>query len=346
MGGSSNSLDRFLAGLLALCLVSMTGLVVLRLRLSYPISGQETDGGNNKADSHYRSVVVSAQPTANITAATPEEEKSVIDRKKIGEILASNNVLATDPPFYLFPDLAKKRPETDDERLRYRLETIGEHLNKSLGMTEEGQMWSLLRAQSPRIVYLHSVLDADEAEALIHFSRAYLERSQVNDNMIKQGGEGSKIVQARSSNGMFLSPGKGHDLPANHRLRRRVGSVVGLPVDCAESTQILHYLNGQEYKAHPDVFNALNKLTLARGGQRILTAIIWLSDVLAGGSTSFPNSRNPTTSVSPRRGDGLVFYNVMPNFVDIDNAHIHSGDPVINGTKMVAVMWFHPRAFN
>jgi prolyl 4-hydroxylase len=124
-----------------------------------------------------------------------------------------------------------------------------------------------------------------------------------------------------------------------------VASVVGLPEECSESTQILRYTLGQEYRSHPDTFSADMTVTLARGGQRILTVIVWLTDVIAGGTTTFPNSVDPKVTVSPRKGDGLVFYNVMENFKDIDLTHIHSGDPLVNGTKVVAVMWFHPRRF-
>jgi prolyl 4-hydroxylase len=326
MKGSSGSLGRFLSALLIICALSMITLVVLRFRLRPPAAFRESNLARGPLSAP-RQVppprgdggAVSLAARGNITAALP------------------------DSPFYLFPDLPNRRTTTDDERLRYTLVTIAQHLNKTVGTTPELQRWSLLRAKSPRLIYLHSAVDDTDAKELIEFSSKCLERSAVND-LAAPGG--SKVVIARSSQGMFLTPGRGSDLSANIRLRRRVASVVGLPPECAESTQILRYENGQEYRPHPDTFSAANTQTLARGGQRILTAIMWLTDVAAGGTTTFPNSVNPTVSVPPRKGDGLVFYNVAENFRDVDITHVHSGDPVRNGTKIVAVLWFHPRMFN
>ena len=256
--------------------------------------------------------------------------------------LVADSSIFPDPPFYVFPDRPEKRVMVDDERLKYPFLSIAQGLNKTRGLTPELSRWTALRSKAPRLIYLHNVIAEPDASDLIAFASKYLERSAVNDN--KTPGN-SLVLEARSSNGMFLTDGRGSTLPANVRLRRRVASVVGLPVECSETTQILRYENNQQYRAHFDTFQESNKITLARGGQRMATAIIWLTDVALGGTTTFPNSRNPTVSVPPRKGDGLIFYTIKEDFRTVDFTHTHSGDPVLNGTKFVAVMWFHARVF-
>jgi prolyl 4-hydroxylase len=55
-----------------------------------------------------------------------------------------------------------------------------------------------------------------------------------------------------------------------------------------ESTQILHYKNGEKYEPHYDYFHDKNNQAL--GGHRIATVLMYLSDVEKGGETIFPNA--------------------------------------------------------
>lgn len=52
--------------------------------------------------------------------------------------------------------------------------------------------------------------------------------------------------------------------------------------------QILHYENGQKYEPHFDYFH--DKANQQLGGHRIATVLMYLSDVVKGGETVFPNS--------------------------------------------------------
>ena len=148
---------------------------------------------------------------------------------------------------------------------------------------------------------------------------------------------------------MFLVTPDQWNLPANTRLRKRLASVVGVPEDYVEATQILQYNKGERYLPHMDAFRAENKQTLARGGQRLASAITWLNnleeDGREGGATWFPMG-NPPFNVTPRMGDTVIFYTLMEDFVSVDPCSMHSGTaPLGNTPKYVAVLWFHPRRF-
>jgi prolyl 4-hydroxylase len=56
----------------------------------------------------------------------------------------------------------------------------------------------------------------------------------------------------------------------------------------AESLQVLRYETGQKYDAHFDYFHDRNNLK--RGGQRVATVLMYLTDVSKGGETVFPNA--------------------------------------------------------
>ena len=72
----------------------------------------------------------------------------------------------------------------------------------------------------------------------------------------------------------------------------RVAEVVGLPLEQAESLQVLHYSQDQEYAPHYDAWDAATergRRCMIKGGQRMVTCLLYLSDVEDGGGTSFPN---------------------------------------------------------
>lgn len=50
--------------------------------------------------------------------------------------------------------------------------------------------------------------------------------------------------------------------------------------------QVLRYEHGQKYEPHYDYFS--DKVNIARGGHRIATVLMYLSDVGKGGETVFP----------------------------------------------------------
>ena len=56
-----------------------------------------------------------------------------------------------------------------------------------------------------------------------------------------------------------------------------------------EDIQVLRYEHGQKYDAHYDYF--ADKVNIARGGHRIATVLMYLSDVTRGGETVFPSAQ-------------------------------------------------------
>lgn len=62
--------------------------------------------------------------------------------------------------------------------------------------------------------------------------------------------------------------------------------VLLLYTENGEDIQVLHYEYGQKYEPHYDYFT--DTVNTLRGGHRIATVLMYLSDVEKGGETVFP----------------------------------------------------------
>ncbi len=136
-----------------------------------------------------------------------------------------------------------------------------------------------------------------------------------------------------------------HDqTPVVRNLVRRVSDIVEIPIGHAESLQVIHYGETEEYKTHFDAYD-LNtekgRLRTAKGGQRLLTALMYLNDVEAGGGTGFPKLK---LEVEPIPGRIVLFHNIAPGSENRHKKSLHGGLPVIAGEKWACNLWFraHP----
>jgi prolyl 4-hydroxylase len=83
------------------------------------------------------------------------------------------------------------------------------------------------------------------------------------------------------------------------------------------------------------------RLNTVRGGNRICTVLMYLSDVEEGGGTGFPNVG---ITVMPKKGRVLVFYNCLPGQPGRpDVKALHAGTPVISGVKWAVNKWCRQR---
>ena len=114
------------------------------------------------------------------------------------------------------------------------------------------------------------------------------------------------------------------------------------PVENGEGLQILQYVPGTEYKPHYDYFDPAEPGTpsiLKRGGQRVGTMVMYLSEPAKGGGTTFPNV---FFEVAPRRGNAVFFSYERPH---PSTKTLHVGAPVIEGEKWIATKWLREGEF-
>lgn len=125
-------------------------------------------------------------------------------------------------------------------------------------------------------------------------------------------------------------------------VQAKIAATVGMPLDHLEAFSVLHYAAGQEAKEHADYIDpaaAGAAEQIARSGQRVATALLYLNDDYTGGETEFP-----LLGISHRgkAGDLLIFFSTDANGVP-DPRSIHAGRPPRSGEKWVLSQFIRNR---
>jgi prolyl 4-hydroxylase len=186
--------------------------------------------------------------------------------------------------------------------------------------------------QSPLIRTLPGLIHPLVLDMIIKLAAPRVQRSQIVD---ARTGE-VRADPMRNSSHVTLGP-REHD-HVLEALERCIGRVCGTPVLNGEFLQILRYRAGEEFKAHVDYFNeggAGTHRSLADGGQRAQTALLYLNDDYRGGRTCFPRL---DLTIEPRRGDLLHFHNVSADGRGHQDS-LHAGMPVVAGEKWLLSQW-------
>jgi prolyl 4-hydroxylase len=191
----------------------------------------------------------------------------------------------------------------------------------------------LVHRSHPELAVFADLLTGEECRELIRSAEPRLERSTAVD---AQTGR-RNIHASRTSNGMAFSL---NETPLITRIERRIQRLLNHPMDHCEGLHILNYPPSAEYLPHYDYFNPVDpgsKTHTDRGGNRIATLIIYLSDVEAGGGTVFPTQN---LHVHPCQGHAVFF-----SYQDLTPLSLHGGEPVIQGSKWIATKWLRQSQF-
>ena len=183
----------------------------------------------------------------------------------------------------------------------------------------------------PFVVVINDFLSDEECQLLIEDADSKLKTSRVVNPE-----DGSFIEHnARTSTSTGYQRGQTDIIKT---VESRIAELINWPVDHGEGLQILRYEDGGEYRPHFDFFDPIKKsssVVMKKGGQRVGTFLMYLSDVEVGGSTCFPEMN---FEVRPRKGAALYFANTDLNG-DIDKLTLHAGLPVTSGVKYLATKW-------
>eukprot|EP00208_Stichococcus_sp_RCC1054_P005213 CAMPEP_0206139930 /NCGR_PEP_ID=MMETSP1473-20131121/7815_1 /ASSEMBLY_ACC=CAM_ASM_001109 /TAXON_ID=1461547 /ORGANISM="Stichococcus sp, Strain RCC1054" /LENGTH=364 /DNA_ID=CAMNT_0053533881 /DNA_START=282 /DNA_END=1376 /DNA_ORIENTATION=- len=206
--------------------------------------------------------------------------------------------------------------------------------------------WVEVISWHPRTFVYHNFLSYEECDHLVAMARPQMRQSTVVGADKKP-----KTAKDRTSFGTFLR--RNFD-PIVSRLEQRLADWTQLPVLMQEDMQILRYGVGQFYGAHFD--------SLIEVSPRVATVLIYLADTEEGGETAFPQDSqwaDPAlaerygpfsdcaqghVAFKPKKGAALLFYSVQPD-MDRDESSMHTGCPVVKGTKWSATKWIHSLPF-
>ncbi|XP_034662923.1 prolyl 4-hydroxylase subunit alpha-1 [Drosophila subobscura] len=185
----------------------------------------------------------------------------------------------------------------------------------------------------PPVVQLHDMVSQRESLFLQNAARPRIQRSTVYN----QASSGATAAAFRTSQGATFNYSR---YRTTQRLSQHVADLSGLDMDYAENLQIANYGIGGHYEPHWDSFPEHHVYPEDdRHGNRLATAIYYLSDVEAGGGTAFPFL---PLLVTPERGSLLFWYNLHPSG-DQDYRTKHAACPVLQGSKWIANVWIRER---
>jgi prolyl 4-hydroxylase len=204
-------------------------------------------------------------------------------------------------------------------------------ISRNLIAVDGREVEVLFVLKKPQVILLGNVLCAEECDAIIAHCGTRYTRSTVTAEA-----DGASVVhEGRTSEMAFIQRG---EVEVAERVERRLAALAHWPAECSEPFQLQKYGVTQEYRPHFDWLDpdsSGHRSHLARGGQRLATFVLYLSDVDQGGGTVFPALG---LEVFPKKGSALWFLNTDGNHQP-DQQTLHGGAPVVSGTKIIANKW-------
>lgn len=183
----------------------------------------------------------------------------------------------------------------------------------------------------PLVYVMEDFLGSKEIESLLDAARPKLQQALVSS--AKSG-----VTSPRRSGSNCWIP---HSYSPNiEELSLRVAEVVGTGLEFAESLQVIYYEETEEYAPHYDAWDAATERgqrCMAKGGQRLVTCLLYLNDVEEGGGTCFPKL---DMEVRAKKGRMVLFHNCHSGSLIRHPDSLHGGMPVLKGEKWACNFWF------
>ncbi len=188
----------------------------------------------------------------------------------------------------------------------------------------------------PVVWVIDDFVTPEECAHIIELGEGRIERARVSRL-------GSNTISARRTGSVGWV--KHDETPVVAGVVGRVGELVGIPINHAESLQIVHYGVEQEYQAHYDAWDIMSDKGREKtrvGGNRAVTALIYLNDVEGGGGTGFPKL---DLEVDPKPGRICIFHDLIAGRSNRHRDALHGGLPVTAGEKWACNLWFRERPY-
>ncbi|XP_055018523.1 prolyl 4-hydroxylase subunit alpha-1b isoform X2 [Boleophthalmus pectinirostris] len=271
-------------------------------------------------------------------AAEEEGAKEDLETDKV-EVTKKKKKRSAKAEFKLIPERKKyemlcrgegiKMTPRRQSRLFCRYYDNNRHPRLLLAPVKQQDEWD-----KPYIVRYLDIISDEEIAKVKQLAKPRLRRATVHD---PQTGK-LTTAQYRVSKSAWLT---GYDDPVVEMINERIEDITGLEMDTAEELQVANYGVGGQYEPHfdfgrkdePDAFKELGT------GNRIATWLFYMSDVLAGGATVFPDVG---AAVWPQKSSAVFWYNLFPSG-EGDYSTRHAACPVLVGNKWVSNKWIHER---
>jgi prolyl 4-hydroxylase len=192
--------------------------------------------------------------------------------------------------------------------------------------------------EAPLVRKFPGVIHPLVLDAIIHLAAPMVQPSRIVDAQTGKAREDPM----RNSSHVTLGP-RQHD-HVLEAVERGISRISGIPGLNGEFLQILRYRHGEEFRPHVDYFNESgvgSYQSLADGGQRAQTVLIYLNDGYEGGATHFPRLH---LHIKGCQGDILHFHNLGTDGLGHKDS-LHAGMPVMAGEKWLLSQWIRRDAY-
>ncbi|XP_055907288.1 prolyl 4-hydroxylase subunit alpha-1-like [Eupeodes corollae] len=243
-----------------------------------------------------------------------------------------------------FPPTLPKEKYVDPARQRYRLGCQGKYRERVANLhcvynttTDPFLKLAPLKMEQisldPYVVLYHDVLSDLEIEVLQTMATPNLQRATVYSETEMR----SVSVPTRTSKFAWFPDNTNY---ITSRISRRLEDMTGFGMETSEHLQAMNYGIGGHYDTHHDFFNVSRTSSVVQyAGDRIATAMFYLSDVKQGGATVFPNVQ---LGVFPKKG-ACIFWHNLNTRGEGDPNTLHAACPVIVGSKWVCNKWIREK---
>lgn len=229
---------------------------------------------------------------------------------------------------------------SDDEKVRSLCQTsssTGGSFLKCYKHTNTHQAYDEAKVEilnkEPKIIRIYDIISDQEARYLRREALPRLERSTVHS------GAGHRPSDFRIAKTAWIRSNE--DLVVE-RIETRLTSILGLSMDSSEALQVVNYGLGGFYGPHLDsarpTTSKANDSAMIKElerSERLATILMYLNHVEAGGSTVFPRLN---VSVAPIERSAVVWFNIGQEGYS-DTRTLHTGCPVLLGSKWIATKW-------
>ena len=157
--------------------------------------------------------------------------------------------------------------------------------------------------EEPLVYTIDNFITPEQCKHLINISRDKLVRAKVS------GQREGFYSGGRTGSNCWIE----HDYDEiTKSICKSISDLIEVPLENAEQIQMIYYDKNQEYRQHYDgwLFDGGEKSrrNMKYGGQRMVTALVYLNDVEEGGGTKFTKLGK---EVKAEKGKLLIFHNVF-----------------------------------
>jgi prolyl 4-hydroxylase len=177
-----------------------------------------------------------------------------------------------------------------------------------------------------------NIITSDEAKYILEKSKNDFEDSYI------LGGFDTSI---RKSKTCWLKK----DDDVIKKIIKRICNIGNYKIENAEDLQVVKYEPNGYYNEHHDSCcddSTECKDFLKRGGNRVLTMVIYLNDNFEGGATRFINLDK---DIKPNKYSGILFFPMNKNGDKCHTNSLHAGLPIKSGEKYIANVWIRESNF-